>query len=60
MRMEFFERRTLRAWEAVLPRERGAFMASYASGLAASGRLRQLPLGKALQEYAGTVTSRFC
>jgi superfamily II DNA or RNA helicase len=30
-----------------------AFMASYASGLAASGRLRQLPLGKALQEYAG-------
>ncbi|MBN2162890.1 MAG: hypothetical protein JW713_08105, partial [Pontiellaceae bacterium] len=30
-----------------------AFMATYASGLAKSGRLRQLPLGKALQEYAG-------
>lgn len=28
-----------------------AFMASYASGLNAAGRLRQLPLGKALQEY---------
>ncbi len=31
-----------------------AFMASYASGVNASGRLRQLPLGKALQEYGGT------
>lgn len=30
-----------------------AFMATYAAGLAASGRLQQLPLGKALQEYAG-------
>jgi len=30
-----------------------AFMASYASGLSKSGRLQQLPLGKALQEYAG-------
>jgi len=30
-----------------------AFMASYASGLATGGRLRQLPLGKALQEYGG-------
>lgn len=30
-----------------------AFMASYASGLHASGRLRQLPLGKALQDYGG-------
>jgi SNF2 family DNA or RNA helicase len=29
-----------------------AFMASYASGLNAAGRLRQLPLGKALQEYS--------
>ncbi len=28
-----------------------AFMASYASGLTTGGRLRQLPLGKALQEY---------
>ncbi len=28
-----------------------AFMASYASGLNSAGRLRQLPLGKALQEY---------
>lgn len=28
-----------------------AFMASYASGLSAGGRLRQQPLGKALQEY---------
>jgi len=28
-----------------------AFMASYASGLHSSGRLRQLPLGKALEEY---------
>ncbi|CAA6694122.1 MULTISPECIES: DEAD/DEAH box helicase [unclassified Lentimonas] len=31
-----------------------AFMASYASGLSKSGRLQQLPLGKALKEYAGT------
>ncbi len=31
-----------------------AFMASYASGVGASGRLRQLPLGKALREYTGT------
>ena len=31
-----------------------AFMASYASGLSQSGRLTQIPLGKALQEYAGT------
>lgn len=31
-----------------------AFMATYASGLTQSGRLQQLPLGKALQEYAGT------
>ena len=31
-----------------------AFMASYASGLSKSGRLQQLPLGKALQQYAGT------
>jgi len=30
-----------------------AFMASYASGLSKSGRLQQLPLGKALNEYAG-------
>ncbi len=30
-----------------------AFMASYASDLRATGRLRQLPLGKALQEYGG-------
>src|SRR5690606_27969700 len=30
-----------------------AFMASYASGLGAGGRLRNLPLGKALQEYSG-------
>ncbi|MGZ0654189.1 DEAD/DEAH box helicase [Coraliomargarita sp. W4R72] len=30
-----------------------AFMASYASGLSASGQLKQLPLGKALQEHAG-------
>ncbi|MDQ8208297.1 DEAD/DEAH box helicase [Coraliomargarita sp. SDUM461003] len=30
-----------------------AFMASYASGLTASGQVQQLPLGKALQEYAG-------
>ena len=31
-----------------------AFMATYASELSAAGRLRQLPLGKALQEYSGT------
>lgn len=31
-----------------------AFMASYASGLNAASRLRQLPLGKALQEYRGS------
>ncbi|MEY4243658.1 MAG: hypothetical protein RLZZ245_1243, partial [Verrucomicrobiota bacterium] len=31
-----------------------AFMASYASGLSQSGRLTQVPLGKALQEYSGT------
>lgn len=31
-----------------------AFMASYASGLSKSGRLQQLPLGKALNEYAGS------
>ncbi|MCU0858300.1 MAG: DEAD/DEAH box helicase [Pontiellaceae bacterium] len=30
-----------------------AFMASYASGLSQSGRVQQLPLGKALKEYAG-------
>lgn len=30
-----------------------AFMATYASGLGSSGRLRQLPLGKALREYGG-------
>jgi len=30
-----------------------AFMASYASGLSAAGRIKQLPLGKALKEYAG-------
>jgi superfamily II DNA or RNA helicase len=30
-----------------------AFMASYASGLSQSGRLTQVPLGKALNEYAG-------
>ena len=30
-----------------------AFMASYASGLTQSGRLTQLPLGRALQEYSG-------
>lgn len=30
-----------------------AFMATYAAGLSASGRVRQLPLGKALKEYAG-------
>lgn len=31
-----------------------AFLATYASGLSKAGRLQQLPLGKALQEYAGT------
>ncbi len=31
-----------------------AFMASYASGLSSSGELKQLPLGKALQEHVGT------
>ena len=30
-----------------------AFMATYASGLSLSGRVQQLPLGKALKEYAG-------
>jgi hypothetical protein len=30
-----------------------AFMASYASGLSHSGRLTQIPLGRALQEYSG-------
>jgi non-specific serine/threonine protein kinase len=30
-----------------------AFMASYASGLSDAGRVKQLPLGKALKEYAG-------
>jgi non-specific serine/threonine protein kinase len=30
-----------------------AFMATYASGLTKSGRIQQLPLGKALKEYAG-------
>lgn len=30
-----------------------AFMVSYASGLGATGRLRNLPIGKALQEYSG-------
>ena len=30
-----------------------AFMASYASGLSQSGRLTQLPLGQALQEFSG-------
>ncbi|NLX25679.1 MAG: DEAD/DEAH box helicase [Lentisphaerae bacterium] len=30
-----------------------AFMATYASGISQAGRLQQLPLGKALQEYAG-------
>lgn len=30
-----------------------AFMATYASGLSQSGRVKQLPLGKALKEYAG-------
>ncbi len=31
-----------------------AFMATYASGLSEAGRVKQLPLGKALKEYAGT------
>jgi SNF2 family DNA or RNA helicase len=31
-----------------------AFMATYASGLTKAGRVQQLPLGKALKEYAGT------
>ncbi len=30
-----------------------AFMATYASGLTKAGRVQQLPLGKALKEYAG-------
>ncbi len=30
-----------------------AFLATYASGLNAAGRVRQLPLGKALKEYGG-------
>ena len=30
-----------------------AFMASYATGLSRGGRVRRLPLGRALQEYAG-------
>lgn len=30
-----------------------AFMASYASGVSQSGRLTQLPLGRALREYSG-------
>jgi non-specific serine/threonine protein kinase len=30
-----------------------AFMASYAAGLTAAGKIRRLPLGKALEEYAG-------
>ncbi len=30
-----------------------AFLATYASGLSRTGRLSQLPLGKALQEYGG-------
>ena len=31
-----------------------AFMATYASGLTQAGHIQQLPLGKALKEYAGT------
>ena len=31
-----------------------AFMATYASGLSKGGRVQQLPLGKALKEYAGS------
>ena len=30
-----------------------AFMATYAAGLSGSGKIRRLPLGRALQEYAG-------
>lgn len=30
-----------------------AFMASYSSGISQNGRVQQLPLGKALKEYAG-------
>jgi len=30
-----------------------AFMATYAAGLTAGGRMRRLPLGRALEEYAG-------
>lgn len=30
-----------------------AFMASYATGLTSAGKIRRLPLGKALEEYAG-------
>jgi non-specific serine/threonine protein kinase len=30
-----------------------AFMATYAAGLSQNGRIKQLPLGKALKEYAG-------
>ncbi len=30
-----------------------AFMATYSAGLSRSGRVRRLPLGRALQEYAG-------
>ena len=35
-----------------------AFMASYASGLSQSGRLTQLPLGQALQEFSGAKNKR--
>lgn len=31
-----------------------AFMATYATGLSRAGRVQRLPLGRALQEYAGT------
>jgi len=31
-----------------------AFMATYAAGMSRSGRIQRLPLGRALQEYAGT------
>ena len=31
-----------------------AFMASYAAGLTSGGKIRRLPLGKALEEYAGS------
>ena len=30
-----------------------AFMASYATGISSAGKVRRLPLGRALQEYAG-------